>query len=303
MFKSRILNSVSLLAALWFVFLPIGIAEARRVALVVGISAYTYSPRLTNAANDARSISTTFKRVGFDVITSLDADLAALTAALEAFYAKADGAEAAIFYFAGHGLQLRSTNYLVPKDAQLRSEARLLQETIPLQQIVQSMEERAKITLTFLDACRDNPLAEELQRSILGKDRSAAVARGLAPMTIRNPDTLVVFAAAPGKTASDGIGGNSPFTSAMLHHMEAPGEDVELVMKRVTREVHDGTGGQQVPERLSRLTSDFALNPIRVQGWGATEIRPLPKRDATAAPMVDACALESPPIACLWSKK
>jgi uncharacterized caspase-like protein len=212
-------------------------------------------------------------------------------------------AGAALFYFSGHGLQARGINYLIPKNAQLRSETQLLQEAVPLQHIVQTMEERSKMTLTFLDACRDNPLAEELQRSILGKERSAAVPRGFAPMSIRNPNTLVVFAAAPGKTASDGTGQNSPFTTAMLHHMETAGEDIEIVMKRVTREVHEATGGAQVPERLSRLTSDFSLNPKLNQGWETTEVLRTSKTGKSTPaqmPLSDPCKKENPPVSCLW---
>lgn len=270
-------------------------ASAKRVALVVGNSDYLYSPRLANPGNDAREISAALKRVDFDVITVLDADLQRLIAALEAFYAKAEGAEAALFYFAGHALQVRGTNYLVPTDAQLRTETRLPLETVRLQQVVRSMEERAKITLTFLDACRDNPLAEALQHSILGNSRSVAVPRGLAPMAIRNPDSLVVFAAAPGKTASDGTPGHSPFSTAMLHHMETPGDDIELVMKRVTREVHDMTRGEQVPERLSRLTSDFSLNPARAHSGRPSAKGPQPSTNP--------CATDNPPISCLFSKR
>lgn len=275
-------------------------ADAKRVALVVGISAYTHSPPLTNPRNDARGISAALTRVGFVVTTVLDADLEGLTASLEAFYRAADGAEAALFYFAGHALQVRGTNYLVPRDAQLRSETRLLQETLPLQRIVEAIEERAKITLTFLDACRDNPLANALQRAIAGKDRSAAVPSGLAPMSIRNPDTLVVFAAAPGKTASDGDAANSPFTAAMLRHIETPGDDVELVMKRVTRDVNDSTRGEQIPERLSRLTSDFSLNPVLITGSGA---KPFPPTPRAPEPSTDPCRSDNPPINCLWSKR
>lgn len=275
-------------------------AEAKRVALVVGISDYTYSPRLSNPGNDARGISASLTRVGFDVTTVLDADLESLTASLEQFYRAAEGAEAALFYFAGHALQVRGTNYLVPRNAQLRSETRLPQETLPLQRVVEAIEERAKITLTFLDACRDNPLADALQRAIAGRDRSAAVPLGLAPMAIRNPDTLVVFAAAPGRTASDGDAVHSPFTAAMLRHIETPGDDIELVMKRVTRDVHDSTRGEQVPERLSRLTSDFSLNPGLITGSGAPQTRPSPRAQE---PSGNPCASDNPPINCLWSKR
>lgn len=123
-----------------------------------------------------------------------------------------------------------------------------------------AIQSRAKMALIFLDACRDNPLAEQLQRSAKGASRSAVVARGLAPMTIRNPDTLLVFAAAPGKTASDGVGGNSPFTTSLLQNMAQPGIEIELMLKRVTRDVVQLTKGAQVPERLSRLTSEFVFN-------------------------------------------
>ncbi len=294
----------SLFAIAVLAFFSIGPVQAKRVALVVGISEYAYSPRLLNPGNDAREISASLKRVGFDVITEQNADLQRLVVALEEFYAAAEGAEAALFYFAGHALQVRGANYLVPADAQLRSEARLAHETIELQKIVQAMEKRAQITLTFLDACRDNPLAEALQRSILGGSRSAAVPRGLAPMAIRNPDSLVVFAAAPGKTASDGDMGNSPFTAAMLRHMESPGDDIEMVMKRVTREVHESTRGEQIPERLSRLTSDFSFNPAPVPRWGAVQVRP-----AVSAPSApsqassgDPCRSDNPPISCLFAK-
>lgn len=280
-------------------------ALAKRVALVVGISDYAHSPRLSNPGNDAREISASLKRMGFEVITALDADLQKLATALDKFYAEANGAEAAVFYFAGHALQVRGANYIVPADAQLRSESRLPLETIELQNIVQAMEKRAQITLTFLDACRDNPLAEALQRSILGDSRSAAVPRGLAPMAIRNPDSLVVFAAAPGKTASDGASINSPFTSAMLRHMETPGDDIELVMKRVTREVHESTRGEQIPERLSRLTSDFSLNPLPASRAGPTVIPPsaIPPSAGKQPPAGDACASDNPPLICLWSKR
>jgi hypothetical protein len=235
-------------------------ADARRVALVVGISDYAYSPTLPNPKRDAERMSAALRGLNFEVITSLDNDLAGLIASLEQFYKAADGAEAALFFYAGHGLQLEGVNYLVPKDAQLRSEARVRQETIALQTIISATENRAKITLVFLDACRDNPLAEQLQRSVAGKSRSASVSRGLAPMEIRNPDTLVIFAAAPGKTAADGVGQNSPFTQALLSNIGAPGKDIELVMKHVTKAVAEATRGEQVPERLSKLTSDFFLN-------------------------------------------
>lgn len=238
-------------------------ALAKRVALVVGISNYAHSPKLANPGRDAAGMATALQTAGFEVVESLDQGLPGVLQALEDFYARADGAETALFFFAGHGLQFDGVNYLVPKDAQLRSESRVKQETVALQDIISAIEKRAAITLVFLDACRDNPLAEELLRSTKGASRSAAVPRGLAPMTIRNPDTLLVFAAAPGKTASDGSGRHSPFTSALLQNISNPGIEIELLMKRVTRDVVQATNGAQVPERLSRLTTEFVFNTAK----------------------------------------
>jgi Caspase domain len=235
-------------------------AHAKRIALVVGISDYEHSPKLANPGRDAAGMSAALRSYGFEVVQSLNPSISELLQALDQFYAKADGADAALFFFAGHGLQFDGINYILPKDAQLRSETRLKQETIALQDVLAAIEKRAKLALIFLDACRDNPLAEALQRNAKGAGRTAAIARGLAPMSIRNPDTLLVFAAAPGKTASDGVGTNSPFTSALLQNIREPGVEIELMLKRVTRDVVQATNGEQVPERLSRLTSEFVFN-------------------------------------------
>lgn len=292
------------LAALFVTLIVSTSAEAKRVAFVVGISDYQHSPRLENPRNDAAGVSTALEATGFEVVKVLDADIGGLTRALDEFYAKSDGAEVALFFYAGHGLQYDGVNYLVPRDAQLKSDTRLKQETVALQDIISAIEKRVGVTLVFLDACRDNPLATELQRSAKGADRSAAVPRGLAPMTIRNPDTLVVFAAAPGRTASDGAGRNSPFTEALLRNIEAPGVEIELMMKRVTRDVVQATKGAQVPERLSRLTTEFVLKPAAPSrfDWAPSIVREGTKREERSSTS-DPCAVDNPPIACLWGKR
>ena len=276
--------------------LPLQAEAGRRVALVVGISNYTYSPRLKNPHSDAKAISSALSAAGFEVVQSLDQDLTSLSAALDGFYKKADGADAALFFFAGHGLQFDGVNYLVPRDAALRSETRLKQETIALQDIIGAIEKRAGLTLVFLDACRDNPLAEELQRSAKGQSRSAAVPRGLAPMAIRNPDTLLVYAAAPGRTASDGGGENSPFTTALLRNIDEPGVEIELLMKRVTRDVVQATGGEQVPERLSRLTTEFVFKAAP-GGTAPSAAAAAQKAPAAPAPQIAALAPDRQPAA------
>lgn len=122
-------------AAAIFLVWPTSGAHAKRVALVVGVSAYDHSPRLANPRNDAASMAKALRASGFDVVQSLDPDMAALLRTLDEFYAKADGADAALFFFAGHGLQFDGVNYILPKDAKLRSETRLKQETIVLQDV------------------------------------------------------------------------------------------------------------------------------------------------------------------------
>lgn len=283
-----------LLTALFFFCVNAHEANAKRIALVIGISDYTSSPRLANPRRDASAMAQALRASGFDVVQSFDGNLVELLKTLESFYELMDGAEAAIFFFAGHGLQFDGINYLIPRDAQLRSPTRLKQETISLQDIISSMETRAQMTLVFLDACRDNPLADELQRSVQGVGRSAAIPRGLAPMKIRNPDTLLVFAAAPGRTALDGVDANSPFTTALLKNMVMPGIEIELMLKRVTRDVVQSTKGQQVPERLSRLTSEFVFNAERPTSSSEPMNRPSP---------VNLCASNNPPLSCLWKGK
>lgn len=298
--SQAILLAASFVALVWSTS-----AEAKRVAFVVGISDYQHSPRLTNPRHDAAGVSQALEANGFEVVKVLDADISGLTRSLEEFYAKADGAEAALFFYAGHGLQFDGVNYLLPRDAELKSDTRLKQEAIALQDIITAIEKRAGVTLVFLDACRDNPLATELQRSAKGADRSAAVPRGLAPMTIRNPDTLVVFAAAPGRTASDGRGQNSPFTTALLENINAPGVEIELMMKRVTRDVVQATNGEQVPERLSRLTTEFVLKPAAAPSrfdWAPRIVKESDKAE-TRSPASNQCEGDNPPISCLWGRK
>jgi uncharacterized caspase-like protein len=287
---------------------PVEAAAEKRVALVVGMSDYISCPKLENPQRDAAGMAKALTSVGFDVVTSVNQDLSGLTAALEQFYAKAAGADAAVFYYAGHGLQARGVNYLVPTDAQLKNETRLKQETIALQDVVSSMEEKARITLAFVDACRDNPMADELKRSIAGSDRSAAVLRGLAPMSIRSSDTMVVYATAPNKTAQDGSGQNSPFTEAMVRNIATPGVDIELMMKRVTRDVAKSTEGAQIPERLSRLTSEFVFNEaVEKPGEAPSPQSASASNPGVASPgnsaSTDLCRSDNPPLSCLWNTR
>jgi len=229
----------------------------KRVALVVGNSAYRTVPRLANPVNDASDVSAKLKGLGFTVFTGLDLDVAGFDSTLRDFEAALEGADTALFYYAGHGIQADGQNYLLPIDASFADVAGLKRQSVALGDVLGEMQSRAGTVLVFLDACRDNPLSQALQ----APGRSAASNRGLARVDISARNTLVVFATGPGKIAADGDARNSPFTTAFLAHAATPGIEVESLMKRVSASVLQATDGQQEPERLSRLTREFYFVP------------------------------------------
>lgn len=232
----------------------------KRVALVIGNASYESAGRLSNTINDAREMGRALERTGFDVAVEIDVTAAAFEKALENFNARAHGADVALFFYAGHALQVGPTNYLMPVDAKLQSEYAVKRETISAQDIVERMEGSARVNLVFLDACRDNPLANELRGKMHSSGRTAMVGRGLSRIENVGSDTLIVYSAAPGQVAADISrlsSSHSPFTAAMLANLEIKGVEIETMMKRVTQAVRDATGGGQRPERLSHLGSDF----------------------------------------------
>ncbi|GBF26904.1 hypothetical protein MnTg02_01947 [bacterium MnTg02] len=242
----------------------------RRVALVIGNSTYEHTAQLPNPKNDASDMAVALKRLGFDVTTGLDLTEEKFLDVVSAFSDKLSDADVALFFYAGHGVQYQNVNYLIPVDAALRDEFRLKRETIALGDIIEQMEGRVPLNLVFLDACRNNPLADSLKRGLKGKGRAAYVGRGLARIEGGGRDTLITFAAAPGAVAADGVGRNSPFTAALLKHMETPGVEIEVMLKRVTGDVRRSTSAKQEPERLSRLTTEFYFKPRSI----AVEAKP-----------------------------
>jgi len=235
----------------------------RRVALVIGNAAYQNTNPLKNPVNDASAIAAALKRLDFDVVFATDVTGDQLPDVLETFDDKLKDADIALFYYAGHGLQLHRRNYLVAVDAQLTSEFKIERETYPIDRIMDTMESWSKLNLVFIDACRNNPLADILRGSIRSASRSAEVGQALAPMQTRSNNTLIVFATAPDKVAEDGDSVDSPFTTALLHHIETPGVEVEVMLKDVTSDVRKATRDRQSPERLSRLDTKFYFKPDR----------------------------------------
>ena len=236
---------------------PQALAE-KRVALVIGNAAYQNVAPLPNPGNDAADMVAKLEALGFEVVSGRDLDLSGVRRAVRDFVGRLDGADLALFYYAGHGLQVDGENYLAPVDARLASQVDLEFEAVPMNLILTAMERSTRVNVVLLDACRDNPLAVNLARSM--GTRSASVGRGLAKIGT-GIGTLIAFATQPGNVALDGSGRNSPFTSALLKHLGQPGRDITRELIDVRRDVLAATGGRQVPWDNSSLTGEVVLKP------------------------------------------
>lgn len=235
---------------------PRGVEKVgRQVALVVGNGAYVNTPGLPNAPRDAKAMAGALRGLGFEVLEATDLDQRAMLRELANFADLLDRAEIGLFFYAGHALQVAGENYLVPVDAKLQREAQLLFQTVPARTVLHMMEAAVPLRLVLLDACRDNPLAGSLARS-MGATRSTAVGRGLARLE-SGVGTLIAYATAPGEVAEEGTGGHSPFTAALLEHIGTPGLEVRQVLSRVRSSVLKTTDNRQVPWDSSSLTADF----------------------------------------------
>jgi hypothetical protein len=227
-------------------------ALAQRVALVIGNSAYRHVERLANPGNDARAMAAALRPLGFQVELLIDAERSQMETAIRRFGSRAEGAEAALFFYAGHAIEVGGQNMLAPVSAQVRSERDLPFELIGLDLLMSQAEGRARVLLVFLDACRDNPF-----RGALGAGTRGGASRGLAPPAQSATGTLVAFATAPGTVALDGRGQNSPFTAALLRHLPTAGLEVRSLMGRVRQSVRVETQGRQIPWDSSSLEGEF----------------------------------------------
>lgn len=250
--EMRILAWLVVLACL---FAPLQLhAEGRRMALVVGNGGYTHLEALPNATRDARDIARALQDQGFDVTLLLDGSRASFETTLEEFAQTASGADAALFYFSGHGFQKAGINYLAPIDAHLDSIDVISSQTLRLDDVTSRISAAGRHSIILLDACRNNPLPAGL-----GDDLPAGLA---VPETGR--DTFVAFATQPGNLTYDGREGqNSPFTRALLRHLATEGQPLSQLMIEVRNEVEAATQGQQIPWDQSSLTAPFFFNPLR----------------------------------------
>ncbi|MGE0210247.1 MAG: caspase family protein [Parvibaculaceae bacterium] len=228
-------------------------AAADRVALVIGNSAYSSVPSLKNPRNDAEAVSRALERLGFKVIEGTDVDQIGLKKVVREFTREVDSATVALFFYAGHGLQVNGRNYLVPVDASLQREADIDFETMDLDFVLKQLERKDRTNIVFLDACRNNPLSTKLAAGM--GQRSVFVGRGLARVDT-GVGTFIGYATQPDAVALDGAGSNSPFTEALLKYIETPGLDIELLMRRVREDVIEATSGAQVPWSNSSLVGD-----------------------------------------------
>ena len=228
----------------------------RRVALVIGNGTYENAPVLPNPRNDAADMAAVLRQLDFDVIDGRDLDRREMEKKIREFSRKIENADLALFYYAGHGLQVTGKNYLVPIDAKLEREGDLSFEAIDVDVVLQQLENGPRANLVFLDACRNNPLARNLARSL--GIRSAAVGMGLASIQ-GGIGTMIVYATQPNNVALDGDGRNSPFTAALLAHLPNPGVDISIVLRRVRADVIRATNQKQVPWDHSSLVGELVL--------------------------------------------
>lgn len=267
----RIHPPLAALAGLLLLAWPAAAAE-KRVALVVGNSAYVNAGQLPNPVHDAGEMAKALTEAGFDVVLGLDLDKTAFDKKIRDFVRELDGADVALFFYAGHGLQVSGRNYLVPIDASMQKERDLDFEGISIDFVLKQMEidRENKTNVVFLDACRDNPLARNLARSM--GTRSMSIGKGLAQVET-GVGTFIAYSTQPGNVALDGDGANSPFTTALVKGIRSSDRNLTAVMVGVRKDVLAATQGKQVPWDHSSLTGDFffhlAAAPGAIPGGGA----------------------------------
>jgi tetratricopeptide (TPR) repeat protein len=234
-------------------------ATGSRVALVIGNSAYRHVPSLNNPVNDASLIASALKADGFAVTVADNLDRDGLINALKVFATKADNADWAVVYFAGHGIEMGGTNYLIPIDAKLLTDRDVELEAVPSGQVMHAIDGAHQLRVVILDACRNNPFVDSMRRTAGG---GRDIGRGLARIEPAR-GTLVFYAAKEGTIAADGDGADSPFATALAKHLSEPGIEVDKMFRLVIDDVFDATGNKQEPFMYGSLPGrqDFYFRP------------------------------------------
>jgi len=254
------MRTLTLLASLMCMALSVSAAKAdRRVAFVVGNGSYKNVAQLPNPPIDAKAMAATLRNVGFEVIEGSNLSRDQMTEKLLDFGRKAQGSDVAVFYYAGHGIAVGGSNYLLPVDADIKSEMDVkLGAAINIDLTLEQTMGDAKVKLVFLDACRDNPFAAKIKSN--SATRSVNVQSGLAEMK-SGEGTLIAFATGPGQTALDGQeGNNSPFTRALIDNITKPGVEIQQAMTSVRAQVNEETHKGQLPWGHTNLIGAVYLN-------------------------------------------
>jgi uncharacterized protein len=275
---------VAILVWSWF---GAGLAPAAagvRLALVLGNAKYEAVPPLDNPSNDAADLARALRGVGFEVIEQRDATRETMAKAVRDFSERLRGADVALFFYAGHGLQMNGENYLLPVDARIDSAADVRFNTINLSDIQQEMEGSGRANIIILDACRNNPFAEKLSRGGRG-----AATRGLGRIDAAGEGSLIVYSTQPNNVALDGAGRNSPFTAALLNHVATPGLEVRQMISKVRGDVLQATDHRQTPWDSSSLVGDVYLaGPPAVGAATTTQQTPVAAGNVAAPVVADA---------------
>ncbi len=272
-----------LLASCWLVD---GALAEKRVALVVGNSNYTKVKALPNPSRDAAAVAALLRASGFDVVEVREnLGTAEMKRVIRDFSDQTRDADVAVMYYAGHGMEVDGTNYLLPIDAALERDIDVEDEAISLDRILKILEPARRLRLVILDSCRDNPFTRTMRRT----SQSRSIGRGLARIEPTVTDTLVAFAAKAGTTADDGTGLNSPFTSALLKNLAIPGLDLRIAFGRVRDDVLASTNHRQEPFVYGSLGgSTVSLMP---PGAAATPAAVAAPAVAAPAPAIDLDAI------------
>src|SRR6266849_5150804 len=254
----------------------------RRVAFVVGNGTYKNVAPLPNPPIDAKSMAGVLRNAGFDVVEGINLTRDKMTERLLEFGQKTQGADIAVFFYAGHGIAVDGINYLLPVDADIKSEMDVkLGNAINVDLTLDQTMNAAKVKLVFLDACRDNPFAAKIKAA--AGMRSVSVQTGLAEMK-SGEGTLIAFAAGPGQTALDGeVGTNSPFTRALLAHITQPAVEIQQAMTQVRGQVYQETKRAQLPWAYTNLIGAVYLNPVAAPAGAAAAVAGNPQ-GSTASP-------------------
>lgn len=242
------------------------VARAEKVALIIGNSQYAHVGALPNAGTDATDMAAKLEEMGFTLFGGTDLTRAETLAVVDEFSKALQPDDLALFYYAGHGAQIGTENYIIPVDTQAQDEVGLTEASVRLQTILRTMELRADRRIVILDACRNNPFVEAVA------SRSGGEApRGLARVEA-GVGSYIAFSTQPGNVALDGTGRNSPFTTALLTHIGEPGEDIHAMMRKVRADVVAATGQTQIPWENSSL-----VDAVVLAGAGPAPVAPEPQ--------------------------